>query len=329
MNDIDFVITWVDGNDPDWLKEKERFKESGDNREIRYRDWEILRYWFRCVETNADWVRKIHFVTYGHIPNWLNTNHPKLNIVKHEDFIPQEYLPTFNSHTIELNMHRIKDLSENFVYFNDDMFVLDKVNKEFFFKNNLPCDAFQMNTIFFGKDSIGWINGSNISIINEHFEMRKVVRKNIKKVFNYKNGIKKNIKNIIFYFIVKWFPGFDYWHITTAYKKETFKEIWKIESDVLDETCRCKFREKTNVSPFLMKYWQLVKGDFSPTTLKTGCCFQMTDEMAENASNAIINKKYKMICVNDTGGIKNWTECKNVILDAFSKTFPNKSSFEK
>ena len=58
---------------------------------------------------------------------WLNTKHPKLNIVCHEDFIPQKFLPTFNSHTIEWNFHRIPGLTEQFVYFNDDMFLLKPV----------------------------------------------------------------------------------------------------------------------------------------------------------------------------------------------------------
>ncbi|MEX6253875.1 hypothetical protein [Providencia huaxiensis] len=53
---------------------------------------------------------KIHFVTCGHYPNWLDINNHKINFVKHSDFIPKEYLPTFNSHTIELNLHRIKGL---------------------------------------------------------------------------------------------------------------------------------------------------------------------------------------------------------------------------
>lgn len=107
---IDFVIPWVNGNDPEWIKEKSNFEKQseGDRRDIRFRDWDNLRYWFRAVEAYAPWVNRIHFITWGHLPEWLNTAHPKLNIVTHQDYIPQAYLPTFNSHTIELNMHRIQ-----------------------------------------------------------------------------------------------------------------------------------------------------------------------------------------------------------------------------
>ena len=133
---IDFVIAWVDGNDPEWRREKSD-RISGisgfdrvDDREERYRDWDNLHYWFRGVEKFAPWVRKIHLVTWGHIPHWLNIEHPKLNIVRHEEFISEKFCPTFNSHTIEWNLHRIPDLSENFVYFNDDIFLLKSIAAE-------------------------------------------------------------------------------------------------------------------------------------------------------------------------------------------------------
>ena len=103
---LDFVITWVEG-----------------------------KYWFRGIEKNAPWVHNIYFVTWGHLPAWLNTAHPKLHIIKHTDFIPPQYLPTYNSPTIELNLHRIPGLSENFVYFNDDGFLIRPVTPQHFFKS--------------------------------------------------------------------------------------------------------------------------------------------------------------------------------------------------
>jgi hypothetical protein len=145
---MDFIIPWVDSNDPKWRKELEKHrKESGSAHEARFRDWENLKYWFRGVEKFAPWVDKIHFVTWGHLPEWLNTGHPKLNIVKHEDYIPQKYLPTFNSRTIDLNFHRIKDLNEEYVYFNDDMCLINRIEKECFFKNGKPCDMAVSTTI--------------------------------------------------------------------------------------------------------------------------------------------------------------------------------------
>src|SRR5699024_9347878 len=130
MNEIiDIVIPWVDNSDITWQKEKNKYEnyDSRDSRDIRYRDWDLLEYLFRGIEINAPWINKIHFITWGHIHEWMDESHEKLNIVKHEEFIPREYLPTFSSQTIELNMHRIKGRAEKFIYFNDDIFIIDKV----------------------------------------------------------------------------------------------------------------------------------------------------------------------------------------------------------
>ena len=143
--EIDFVIAWVDGNDPQWQAQKRKclatcLKDESilDQGDYRYRDWDLLHYWFRAVEKYAPWVRRIHFVTCGQIPAWMNVNHPKLHIVNHKDYIPEAYLPTFNSHTIELNMHRIEGLAEQFVYFNDDMYITRPVYPEDFFVKGQP-----------------------------------------------------------------------------------------------------------------------------------------------------------------------------------------------
>ena len=104
MEKIDFVIPWVDNTEPEWQKSFETYlpqsSHSSDTREIRYRNWENLKYWFRGVEKFAPWVNKVHFITCGHKPDWLNLNAPKLHFVKHSDYIPSEYLPTFSTRPI-------------------------------------------------------------------------------------------------------------------------------------------------------------------------------------------------------------------------------------
>lgn len=126
--DIDFVLPWVDGANPAWKalydlyssQEEKDFNKYGE----RFRDYNLLRFWFRGVEKNAPWVRKIHFITCGHYPPWLDLNHPKIHFVKHSDYIPSRYLPTFSSHVIENNVHRIDGLADHFVLFNDDIYLV-------------------------------------------------------------------------------------------------------------------------------------------------------------------------------------------------------------
>ena len=68
------------------------------------------------MEQYAPWVNKVYLVTNGTFPEWVNAECPKLVLVRHEDYIPEKFLPTFSSHTIELNMDKIPGLSEHFVY---------------------------------------------------------------------------------------------------------------------------------------------------------------------------------------------------------------------
>ena len=94
-NKIDFVIPWVDGSDEAWLSERRKYspdKETGST--SRYRDWDNLQYWFRGVEKFAPWVNHVYFVTCGHIPKWLNLSNPKLTVIRHEEFIDPESIPT-------------------------------------------------------------------------------------------------------------------------------------------------------------------------------------------------------------------------------------------
>jgi len=90
--------------------------------ENRFQDNDELKYSLRSLEKYANWIRNVYLVTNGQVPNWLNTSNPRLRLVKHEDiFLNKSHLPTFSSPAIESHLHRIKGLSNKFIYFNDDM----------------------------------------------------------------------------------------------------------------------------------------------------------------------------------------------------------------
>ena len=181
MNKIDFVLPWVDGSDEAWIRQRNEYLNirDGDLSNSRFRDWENLQYWFRGVEKYAPWVRKIHFVTWGHLPKGLNTEHTKLNIVRHEDFIPEKFRPTFNSHTIEWNFHRIPGLAEKFVYFNDDVFLLRSVKPENFFKNGKPVDmlALQPDVANVDNQTMPYIYLNNTMLLAKYFDKRTNIKK--------------------------------------------------------------------------------------------------------------------------------------------------------
>ncbi len=137
-------------------------------------------------------MNQIYFVTWGHIPSWLNLSHPKLKVVRHEEFIPTDYLPTFSSHPIELNLHRIKGLSERFVYFNDDTFLIRPVLQEDFFKNGLPRDCCIETAIAQDNidDPFAHILLNNTALVNMHFKKREGIKKKLEKMVQ--SCIRKN-----------------------------------------------------------------------------------------------------------------------------------------
>lgn len=329
---IDFVITWVDGNDPQWRKEKNQYtvKKEADGDECRYRDMELLKYWFRAVEAYAPWVNKIHFVTYGHLPQWLNCDAPKLNIVNHTDFIPEKYLPTFSSHPIELNMHRIKDLSEAFVYFNDDFFLNAPVSQEFFFKKGLPCDYIYAKNIFFEDidDVYAHVCASCIAETNKHFSYAESFFKNPFKYINFRYGLKNNIKNILKLENTVSFTGIDDSHLPAAYLKNTFEEAWEASPEALDRVSSNKFRTTVDVSQSVFRYRQLASGKFSPVSKKSrGKYFRVSNDNSE-LIKTLNDKSCNMICINDVPGDIDFEKAKKEIAEAFEKLLNKKSEFE-
>lgn len=326
---IDFVIPWVNGSDPIWQEERAKYADyEGDKREIRFRDWDNLHYWFRGVEKFTPWVNKIFFITWGHLPEWLNTEHEKLVIVKHDDYIPSEYLPTFNSHTIELNLHRINDLSDTFVYFNDDTFVIDSLDIKHFFFNGIPCDcAVIMPNFSVFRNSTAPIVANNMEIVNTSFSKQNVLRQNKWKWFNIKYG--KNLFSTICCMPYKLFAGFNNPHLPLSYLKNTYQEVWDQEYEVLNNTCLNKFRSDNDVNQWIIRYWQLLKGSFYPQAFSHGSCFSLSNNNSVIADN-IAQRKYKMICLNDNEieKIADFQKEKSIITKAFDKILPYKSSFE-
>nr|WSX79453.1 stealth conserved region 3 domain-containing protein [Streptomyces sp. NBC_00899] len=141
---IDVVYTWVDDTDAAWRARRDAARsaaglpdtgaEAGD---VRFRNRDELRYSLRSLATHAPWVRKIFLVTDDQTPSWLNTEHPDIQVVSHREiFADTSLLPTFNSHAIESQLHRIEGLSEHFLYVNDDVFFGRPLTPGSFFHSN-------------------------------------------------------------------------------------------------------------------------------------------------------------------------------------------------
>ena len=328
LEKIDFVITWVDGSDKNWLAEKAKYTGEDidkriDDNEIRYRNWDLLRYWFRSVEKNAAWVNRIYFVTCGQVPEWLNLENEKLVIMNHDMFIEKEYLPTFNSCAIEVNFNKIKELSEQFVYFNDDMFINKPVKESDFFQNGHPLDSVILNPLEASNNATLGIRYSCMKIINSHFEFKSLSRKNL---FKLRNGkyLYKNATLSIYPFN----PGIMSTHLPTSFLKSTFDTVWKEEKTLLKNVSSHKIRQADDVSQWLFQYWQIASNNVSVRKNSDGKYYDIAEDF-ESIINDVNKAKHKIICINDTENVTDYEDKKKGILEAFKNRYAEKSSFEK
>lgn len=337
MSKIDIVVRWVDDKDVNWRKEKKKYKlldqgltiegEITDDSDFRYRDWELLKFWFRGVEKFAPWVNKVFFITCNQKPGWLNTNHPKLRMVNHEEFIPNKWLPTFSSRTIDFNVHRIPDLSEQFVFFDDDMFFINNTSEQDFFVDGRPCDSMVFNAITAtGGDVIDSNIFNDMSIINRHFQKSDFNKTEKRRMwFTPKYG-KFLYKNIV---LSPWtyYLGFQDFHLPEGFLKETYRKLWNLEGHWLSETCSHKFRKTSDVNQWLIRYWQLAEKNFEPRSIRVGKYFEISDNNDE-IHTTIRKQSSKLLCINE-GEVSDFEKEKRLLHDSFMCIFPEKSSYEK
>lgn len=329
---IDFVVTWVDGSDPEWFKEKQKYLNKQPQEiskwassSMRFRDWGTLKYWFRAIEKYAPWVNKVYFVTCGQKPEWLNEECEKLVVIKHEDFMLPAYLPTFNSNAIELNLFRIDELADAFVYFNDDMFLNAPVRPNIFFKKGKPCLVSGFDV---ARTDYGITNSdiNNAKIYNKYFSKKAVIAKHWRKILSIKNG-KFLIKTIC---LAPWrdITGIAENHNPSPYRKSMFRKIWDLEKEELDKTSRNKFRTQDDVNHWLVKGWHILSGDYYPQKQKISKSY--TKPIDKEILADIIHEKHKLICINDFDcSEEEFLRNKEALLEVFEKKYSKKSAYEK
>jgi len=345
---IDVVIPWVDDSDPAWRAERDKYLRRGspkkhklrnfDNGADRFRSWDNLEYIFRGLEKYMPWVRKIHLVTNGQLPSWLNLAHPKLNFVKHSDYIPTEFLPTFNSHTIELNLHRIPDLAERFIYFNDDTFVIRPMKPSDFFsvKEGLPRDQFglwRVKTVKYNS-ILPHVCLNNMAVLNQNFKQRQVLREQRAKLYDPRNGLTCITLTALMSIIShKHFANILFHHMPAAFLKQTFKDVWAAEPDILANTSAQKFRSKDDVSQYLIRAWQMLSGNFEPRNFVAhGEHFTYLTKDFSLLTQAIRSqqlrgRRLEMFCVSDEK-IKDFERAKFEINAALEQHLSKVSAFE-
>lgn len=291
---MDIVITYVNGLDPVWQKSYEQYTNTP-ILEKRFRDWGTLKYLFRGIEKNMPFIRKVHLVvaSESQVPEWVNRD--VVSVVLHSDIIPAEYLPTFNSNTIEMHLHRINDLDEEFLYFNDDIFPM---------LPSEPTDYFR--------------DGRGVIAMSTHLlalDMFKKICRNSDRVVRKALGMKPRLSFLR--------------------PQHTCVPMFRSENEWLYETIKPEIlasltatRQSKNITQYIFTNSAYLKGRIIDERQSK---YQFLVGMARPATikKFLLNPTHKLVCINDVRiSEERYDELRATMLETFEELFPAKSAFE-
>lgn len=243
---VDIVVPYVDNTDKNWQKlfndelskispeKQEQYHLSSieeNSRRFEYNS--LFKYFFRSIEKYIPWVNNVFLIVQSEsqIPSWINKETVK--IVYHKDFIPEQFLPTFNANTIESFLHKIPGLGENFIYGNDDLIFNTYLRHEEFFDKGNPKNGFYK--IFDLKQITPFLDvpKNNKEGYYYCFKNSYILAYN-----NFKNKIKREKNERICKY-----------HSFTPFKKSNYEKYFnKIENYIMNTTT--PFRNPTNINQY-------------------------------------------------------------------------------
>ena len=310
LEPIDLVYTWVNGADEVWQARRRETEAEIDgelpptaNDPARYISHDELRYSLRSVEAYLPWINHIYIVTAGQRPDWLNEDHPLISVVDHETiFEDRDALPTFNSHAIESQLHRIPKLSERFLYVNDDVFFGRLLGKQVFY-TAAGYPKFALSDGRFDLESTANLP-VNIAAQNNNRLLEATFGKATAHKFK---------------------------HVAHAQLKSTLTLIAENHPTETRETTRAKFRSETDLSipSALAHYYGLALGAAFPGEVDYRYFDLASGDVHLKLTKLFFQKRPQMFCINEVSdGLREQAERTAMIHEILQRIFPWPSSFE-
>ena len=292
---MDAVITYVDGNDPVWKQDYEK-TTNVPVMEKRFRDWGTLKYLLRGIETKMPFIRNVYLVVAhpSQVPEWADRE--QLKIVLHKDIIPAEFLPTFNCNPIEMHLHRIPGMDEEYIYFNDDMFPVGDCRPTDFFRDARPV--------------IGYYTHLFASA------MYKKICRNSDRLARKALGMKPSC------FFTR--PQ----HICSPMLKSQCEELYAKVEDEIRKTSATRTRTEENLNQYLFLDYMNYKGLVIREKISNKH-FSVAVASPDSLRDFLHSPTRNLVCSNDVRlSEERYEQLRGAILDAFQSTFPSKSRFE-
>ena len=292
---MDIVITYVDGNDPVWKQDYEK-TTNVPVMEKRFRDWGTLKYLLRGIEAKMPFIRNVYLVVShpSQVPEWADRE--QLKIVLHKDIIPAEFLPTFNCNPIEMHLHRIPGMDEEYIYFNDDMFPVGDCRPTDFFRDGRPVIGYYTHLFASG--------------------MYKKICRNSDRLARKALGMKPSC------FFTR--PQ----HICSPMLKSQCEELYAKVEDEIRKTSATRTRTEENLNQYLFLDYMNYKGLVIREKISNKH-FSVAVASPDSLRDFLHNPTRNLVCINDVRlSEERYEQLRGAILDAFQSTFPSKSRFE-
>ena len=296
--DIDAIITYVNSSDSSWVRDYVATTKSHNSNSARFRSWGTLQYLFRGIATNMPFIRNVVLVVAkpSQVPVWLNKKN--VRIVYHKDFIPEKLLPTFNSCTIESFFWNIPDLADRVIYFNDDILPINPTTEEDFFTGMTPHIKFMYHKTY-NKKSI----------------YRAQCRSGLDAVADFL-GIERYPEDELVC------PEHTVTPIVTSVMRTVGTGcVKRIEASAT------KIRTLTNINQYIYPYYHYFTGDYIDA-LADFKYVELKDSNTRLIMDTILSNQYKIICLNDTGNVKEVSKLRYTIGNCFKSKLPNKCKYE-
>ena len=307
---IDFVFPYVNNYDIVWQKNYESYCISSGNKHRldvinseRYRDFGFLVYLFRGIEKFMPFIRNVYMIVQNieQVPSWIDQNTVK--IVLHKDFIPEQYLPTYNSTTIEMFIPDIDGLADHFIYGNDDIYVIGPTTAEDYFTDE-------------GNPKMSFYFAQPKPEMAQYWK----VCQNI--YIDLKTALKQDVSREEQYL----YPQ----HGLTPINKKQAIEARKLLENKFSEKIT-NFRSDVNYNQYIYPDYAYLIGKIPIDGSSRKFKYIALDKTKLNQIINVLDKdKYQELTLNDTEKtiFSYWHRVAHHINDAFHKKFPQKSKYE-
>lgn len=266
---IDYVVPMVFHQDMEWrdalMSAGRRYDETNTEEFVRYRSWGTEQLLVKCVKRFMPWIRTIYVLLAQESQKQPWMDDEEVRVVYHEEFIPKKFLPTFNSRCIEMFLKNIPDISELFIYGNDDMYPVAPLKEEDFFVDGKPCLHYTEKPFPEAPNAYHIAALGGLNFIAGQFGKR---------------------------YNRTWLKG---GHNLTPMVKSTWEKLWNDHREKIEHSIT-PFRDIKNYNQWLCPWWHFLSGNYFDHSPKR--CYTGTRKSVEEVV-ATIHSDIQVVCVND------------------------------